>query len=70
MKPCPHIFERFCEPGWGFVINELDLEESVDGCANWSDPVMADIYRVYNVEVTTAGNTFPKTAQKRVDTLG
>ena len=34
-------------------INEEGQEESVDGRANWNDPLMADIYmyRVFNVDM-------------------
>ena len=57
-------FERFSEPGWGFIINQVDQVEGVDGHANWSDPVMADIYRVSNVEVITSGTNFQRQHQR------
>ena len=39
-------------------MNEVDQEESVGWHAHWSDPVMADTYRVLNVEVITTSANF------------
>ena len=39
-------------------MNEVNQVESVDEHANSSDPVMADIYRVSNVQVITTGTNF------------
>ena len=50
-------------------MNEVDQVESVDGHGNWSDPVAADIYRVFNVEVITTGTNFQRQHKKRVDSL-
>ena len=47
-------------------MNEVDQVECVDGHANWSDPVMADIYRVFNVEVITTGTNFQRQHKKNV----
>ena len=42
---------------------------SVDRHANWSDPVMADIYRVFNVEVFTTSTNVQRQHKNCVDSL-
>ena len=45
-------------------VDEVDQVECVEWHANWSHPVVADIYRVFNVEVVIAGTNFQRQHKK------